>query len=176
MANYRVLERDEAEGEGFEIRKYPPAKRTISVCGRTYFLPFPYIVFGFFWTPRYTCLSTAFAKDSDSIFFPCLPNVHNNYIVCLGGGWHEEDWTSHFSHDPKYTCDELISRFWQSDFHDIREWDYGSDAIDASYLSFHNWARLSPDDVMSRLSFGEEHWHKFFDSVVDGLEFAEDWG
>lgn len=176
MAIYRVLEKDEVKGEGFEIRKYPPSKRTISICNRTYFLSLPYVVFGFFKNPKFTCLATAFAKDSESIFFPPLPNVYNNYIVCLGGGAHNDNWTSHFSHSPHHTIEDLISRFWQSDFHSIDEWTDAEDALFSNYRSFHDWAKLSPDQVIEKLRFGEKDWVHFFDAVVDGLRFAQNYG
>jgi hypothetical protein len=88
-----------------ELREYPPVKRNVTVCGRNYFLQFPYMVF--LQTPFYN-LSVGFAKEpitstKSKIFYPCLPNIFDGYRVCLA--------------TRKYNnLDTSIRAFWSNEF------------------------------------------------------------
>jgi hypothetical protein len=183
MANYRVLEKEEVKnGEGFEIRKYPPHKRTINVCGRTYFVPIPYVVFGCFrhhvgggspLARQLSYLAMAFAKEEDEfVYFPTLPNVSPSYLVCLGGVFyaenHQSSWGSHYAH-ANVTCEELISRLWQSPFADIHYWGNCERALEQTYGGFRAWQGLDLTTTVSKLHYGEIKLVDFISRAVAGL-------
>jgi hypothetical protein len=105
---------------GFEVRKYPPQKRTIVVCGRYYYLSMPHIIFvkscGYR-SKVQPCsfLHVAFTDESnDYVYFPPLSNIHSQtWAACIGG--HRLSGYE-FGVDCRHSFQELIMEFWGSNF------------------------------------------------------------
>jgi hypothetical protein len=105
----------------FEVRKYPPQKRTIMVCGRYYYLPMPHIIFVKSSGYKYgglPCdfLHVAFADEFSRIYFPPLSNIHSQtWAACIGSARNKIAGYE-FAIDCQYSFEELIAEFWGSSF------------------------------------------------------------
>jgi hypothetical protein len=153
MSSYSVLDSHEASGSGYELRKYSPQKRTVSVVGRMYFLPIPSTVFLKYWDKRRTILFTGMIKG-DLVYQSLFPNVHYNG-VCLGGTFYEDEnsWNTHFCHKNK-KIDDLVARFWSSDFNDYDNWSEGFHALRGNYGYLRDWKNLTMEQAIEKLYWG----------------------
>jgi hypothetical protein len=124
--------------------QFPPMKRTIFIEDKSFYLPFPYLLFkfrggGIFWGGY---LSLAFSPEpiislEQIVYFPWLPNVGSeDWSVCLG----------------KKVLDikSAINVFWNSSFQNDR-WR-GNVVRKKVVGSYKNWARLSLDTVCKKTS------------------------
>ena len=169
MMKYSVLDKHEANGEGYEVRKYLPHKRTVSVCNRFYFIPIPYIVFMRYWDMHCTIFFNAIAKESDDVVYrACLPNINRNNGICLGG-WGDV-WKTHFKHSRNATMDDLVSRFWASDFDDFENWTESKYAMRGNYGYFRKWGNLSLEEAVKKVNYHPIMLNDFILQCIDGLE------
>lgn len=139
---FQVLE----QGKNFEVRKYPPRKRFVSIAGREYWLPFPYIVFGWRLYSDCSYLYLGFAKEDDeSVFFPAIPNVIDpHWCLCLGR--HD----GHYRR-PEKDMESMIARFWQTSFDSTGMWPVSERSLKVHYGSFHAWQALSKSEAVACL-------------------------
>jgi hypothetical protein len=155
---YKVLSEFFHDGEGWEVRKYTPQKRTVIVGGREYFLQFPWLVFMKLISKRNAYLSLAFAKEDDfRVYAPLLPNCglytnRNIWTVCLGSGYTEIEY-GHYLQRSEIKFDAFVARFWSTRFDSYDGWDLAKDAsYDIfGYSRLHAWGRMNLSEILDRL-------------------------
>lgn len=159
---YRIIDEFSHNGEGWEVRKYNPQRRTVRICGRDYFLQFPWVVFMRLWSNDKSYFSVVFAKDDDSIVYaPMLPHCSVStdklWIVCLGGyDWNDGDdsWLNHYCHPSNISFNDMITRFWTSSFTSFDYWHLDRFTIREAFGEvnpIHNWERSNLDQVLAVL-------------------------
>jgi hypothetical protein len=148
--SFKVL----AKGKNFEIRIYPPVKRTVKIVGRDYFLQFPYIVFGKYSGENTdgdtgSWLHVAFAdrnltKSSlaKMVYFPSLGNIRmREWYACL------DVYIGHYMQPYDLTFEDLIYKFWNNEF--STEPFHESPPLGGRY---HAWQKMSLDKVLKTIS------------------------
>ena len=148
--SFKILVKEGNIGGDIEVRIYPPVKRTVKIVGRTYFLQFPYVIFGKYSGRnenghKGSWLHVAFANRklrslAKMIYFPPFGNiVREEWVVCLD----VDD--GHYLQSYDSTFEDLIHKFWNHTFSD-------------SYLSrpfgdrYHTWQKMSLDEVLKAVS------------------------
>ena len=154
VKNYKIL----AKGSKFEIRIYPPCKRTIKIVGRFYFLPFPYMVYGKFTgvnVGRYADFNVDIgnwlyvglsSKDLTSnslgqfVYYPPLGNI-SGWQACLNSGRINNKENGHYMQPIEDTFEDLLYKFWNYEF---------SGEVECEIFGgrFHSWARMKPEEVL----------------------------
>ena len=140
-----------AKGTNFELRIYPPAKRTVKIVGRNYFLQFPYVIFGkYFVKDEGSWLHIAFTDRkltrnslSKMVYLPSVGNILSDYwYACLDFGP-----DGHYRQFHKLTFEDLICKFWNNEF--SMEDSYESPPLGGRY---HAWQKMSLDEVLKAVS------------------------
>jgi hypothetical protein len=127
-------------GRNVYLMQFPPTKRTIFVGEKSFYLPFPYLLFQYY----YGSLSLAFSQEpitslDQIICFPWLSNTYlNDWYVCLGD-----------VESPNIKS--AINRFWNSSFYESYGW-VGDTVRKKVVGSYNNWSKLSLNTVCKRVS------------------------
>ena len=144
--NYKVLHKSETQ----EIRQYEPHRRTVSICGRFYFLQFPYVIFIRNINLRGTCSLNVLFADHDLsndeqpiVYHVALPNV--SHIACL-------DRVGHYTQMGFKTFEHLMLKFWSYDFSAVGAWGLSQGVLDKIFRgSYNEWQKMSLDEILENM-------------------------
>jgi hypothetical protein len=165
--NYKVLAKGSTNNPkgDFEVRVYPPCKRTVKLAGRFYFLPIPYQVFGRFAGATDngrigSWLFSAFATKSlgknkrDQGQFVYLPPLGNmgGWQVCLNSGRGADGKeVQHYGQPLEDAFEDLLYKYWN-----YESFTFGNyNSLKAFGARLHAWTEMTPEQVLKALPNNE---------------------
>ena len=133
---------------GYEMRVYEPVKRTIFSGGKSYFLPFPYVVFyrklipiNYMrpWNPGWLIFARMANKEVTSKDQLLYDNIlgGGNYPICL-------NYLHHFVGPFWTSFNTMITRYWSTSF--------SPNYLSSVGGSFSAWEELSIEEVLKAVS------------------------